>query len=184
MSHLERDFDDPAFRGFFGRFAEQLTVVRYDRPGVGLSDRERPEHSLEDELANLEALIEELGAKRVALFGGSWRRAPGDRVRGAAPGAHHPSGPVRRVRAGPKLAPTDVQQAMTGLVRAHWGLGSKALTDLFAPNHTTEERQRLAESQRASASPELAAATARAHLPHGCLGRGRPDPRADVGAPP
>jgi hypothetical protein len=47
---------------------------------------------------------------------------------------------------------------MIGLVRAHWGLGSKALTDLFAPQHTSEDRQRLAESQRASASPEMAAA--------------------------
>src|SRR4029079_2382665 len=71
VSHLEHDFDDPAFRGLFCRLAEHMTVVRYDRPGVGLSDRERPQHSLEDEVANLEALIEALGTERIALLGGS-----------------------------------------------------------------------------------------------------------------
>jgi hypothetical protein len=47
---------------------------------------------------------------------------------------------------------------MVGLVRAHWGLGSKTLTDLFAPDLSTEERQRCAALQRDSASPETAAA--------------------------
>jgi pimeloyl-ACP methyl ester carboxylesterase len=159
VSHLERDFDDPGFRGLFGRFAEHLTVVRYDRPGVGLSDRERPELSLEDELAHLEALVQELGAERVALFGGSCGGPPA-----IAYAARHPERTSHLIlyggyACGPKLAPADLQQAMTSLVRAHWGLGSKALTDLFAPNHTTEERQRVAASQRASASPEMAAAT-------------------------
>jgi pimeloyl-ACP methyl ester carboxylesterase len=159
VSHLERDFDDSAFRALFGRFAEHMTVVRYDRPGVGLSDRETPEHSLEDELANLEALIEELGTERVALFGGSCGGPPA-----IAYAARHPQRVSHLIlygayTTGAKLAPADLQQAMIALVRTHWGLGSKALTDLFAPQHTTEERHRLAESQRAAASPEMAAAT-------------------------
>ena len=41
VSHVERDFADPAFRRFFTRLAERFTVVRYDRLGTGLSDRER-----------------------------------------------------------------------------------------------------------------------------------------------
>jgi pimeloyl-ACP methyl ester carboxylesterase len=158
VSHLEHDFDAPEFCGLFGRFAEHMTVVRYDRPGVGLSDRERPEHSLADELANLEALIEELGRERVALFGGSCGGPPA-----IAYAARHPERTSHLVlygayASGPKLAPVEVQQAMTGLVRAHWGLGSKALTDLFAPQSSAEARQQLAESQRRSASPEMAAA--------------------------
>jgi pimeloyl-ACP methyl ester carboxylesterase len=159
VSHLEHDFDDPAFRGLFGRFAEHMTVVRYDRPGVGLSDRASPELSLPDELANLEALIAELGTERVALFGGSCGGPPA-----IAYAARHPQRVSHLIlygayTIGAKLAPVDLQQAMIGLVRTHWGLGSKALTDMFAPQHTTEERRRLAESQRAAASPEMAAAT-------------------------
>lgn len=158
VSHLEHDFEDSGFSGLFGRFAEHFTVVRYDRPGVGLSDRERTEHSLEDELENLEALVRELGAERLALFGGSCGGPPA-----IAYAARHPERVTHLVlygayACGPKLAPAEVQQAIASLVRAHWGLGSKALTDLFAPSHKTEERQRFAESQRASASPEMAGA--------------------------
>jgi pimeloyl-ACP methyl ester carboxylesterase len=159
VSHLEHDFEDAGFRGLFGRFAEHMTVVRYDRPGVGLSDRDRPEHSLADEVANLEALIAALGTERVALFGGSCGGPPA-----IAYAARHPQRTSHLLlygayASGPKLAPLPLQQAMVGLVRAHWGLGSKALTDMFAPQHTTEERERLAAAQRASASPEVAAAT-------------------------
>jgi pimeloyl-ACP methyl ester carboxylesterase len=158
VSHLEHDFDDVGFSSMFGRFAEHFTVVRYDRPGVGLSDRQRTEHSLEDELENLEALVRELGTERFALFGGSCGGPPA-----IAYAARHPERITHLVlygayACGPKLAPADLQQAIANLVRSHWGLGSKALTDLFAPSHKTEERQRFAESQRASASPDMAAA--------------------------
>jgi pimeloyl-ACP methyl ester carboxylesterase len=158
VSHLERDFDDAGFRGLFTRFAARMTVVRYDRPGVGLSDRGDHPYSLEDELANLEALIDELGAERVALLGGSCGGPPA-----IAYAARHPHRTSHVVlygayACGPRLAADELKQAMIGLVRAHWGLGSKALTDLFAPSHSSEERHRLAETQRHSASPETAAA--------------------------
>jgi pimeloyl-ACP methyl ester carboxylesterase len=158
VSHLERDFDEPAVRDFFSSFATHMTVVRYDRPGVGSSDRARPQLSLDDEVANLETLVDELGAEQVSLLGGSCGGPPA-----IAYAAHHPERMRQLVlygayACGPQLAPQDLQLAMIGLVRAHWGLGSKALSDLFAPRLTTEERQRLAESQRESASPEMAAA--------------------------
>ncbi|MFT3927745.1 MAG: alpha/beta fold hydrolase [Myxococcales bacterium] len=159
VSHLEHDFNDPGFRALFNRLTEHFAVVRYDRPGVGLSDRESAAHSLEDEVTNLDKLIGELGSERVILFGGSCGGPPA-----IAYAARHPERVSQLVlygayACGPKLAPADLQQAMVHLVRAHWGLGSKALTDMFAPGYTTEERKRLAESQRASASSEIAAAT-------------------------
>ena len=58
---------------------------------------------------------------------------------------------------GARIARDDMKEALTALVRASWGLGSKALLDLFAPNHTSEERQRFAALQRESASAEMAA---------------------------
>jgi hypothetical protein len=103
-------------------------------------------------------LIGELGAGEVALLGGSCGGPPAITY-----AARHPERVRRLVLygayvCGPRLAPLELQQAMVALVRAHWGLGSKALTDLFAPGHTTEERQRLATQQREAAAPETAAA--------------------------
>ncbi|HEY6882319.1 MAG TPA: alpha/beta fold hydrolase, partial [Polyangiales bacterium] len=125
VSHIEHDLADPACRDFFARFAGHFSVVRYDRPGVGLSDRDTPAHSLEEEVANLEALVDELGADRVALFGGSCGGPPA-----IAYAARHPERVTHLLlygayARGSALASIEVQKAMSGLVRAHWGLGSK-----------------------------------------------------------
>ena len=37
VSHLEHDWRDERFRRFFAALGEGRTLVRYDRPGVGLS---------------------------------------------------------------------------------------------------------------------------------------------------
>jgi len=158
VSHLERDFEYAGFRKLFTRLASQLTVVRYDRPGVGLSDRECQAHSLEDELANLEALVDELGVERVALLGGSCGAPPA-----IAYAVRHPERTSHLLlygayASGPKLATDEVKDAVIGLVRAHWGLGSKALADMFVPQLTSEERNLFAATQRDSASPDMAAA--------------------------
>jgi pimeloyl-ACP methyl ester carboxylesterase len=68
VSHVERDLANPAFARFFARLATRFTVVRYDRPGVGLSDRERASFTLEDEVATLEAVLDDLAVPRVSLL--------------------------------------------------------------------------------------------------------------------
>ena len=40
VSHVELDWGDEAFRGLWETLGRGHTVVRYDRLGVGLSDRE------------------------------------------------------------------------------------------------------------------------------------------------
>ena len=157
VSHVERDLDDPGFRGLFSRLAESRTVVRYDRPGVGLSDRNHGELSLEDELATLEIVADECGDDCLALFGGSCGGPPA-----IAYAAKHPDRTSHLVLfgsycTGARIARDDMKEALTALVRASWGAGSKALLDFFAPNHTSEERQRFATLQRESASAETAA---------------------------
>ncbi len=41
-SHVEQDWGWDDFRAFVQRLARDHTVVRYDRLGTGLSDRDRP----------------------------------------------------------------------------------------------------------------------------------------------
>src|SRR5690349_3198015 len=71
-SHLQLDWADPPFRRFVERLAQSSTVVRYDRPGTGLSDRVGPPpDGLEEELAALAAVVAATGDAPVHLMGAS-----------------------------------------------------------------------------------------------------------------
>jgi DNA-binding CsgD family transcriptional regulator len=58
---------------------------------------------------------------------------------------------------GRDLAPAEVRDSVVALVRAHWGLGLKALTGAFITDPTAEEVEAFTRVQRASASAAVAA---------------------------
>jgi pimeloyl-ACP methyl ester carboxylesterase len=158
VSHVERDLAEPSFRDFFTRLAERTTVVRYDRPGVGLSDRERPAAGeLSDDLGDLESLVDELDAEKVALLGIS---SGGPLA--VAYAARHPRRTSHLVlygayECGARLATDEVKAAMIALVRASWGLGSQTLADVFAAEMSSEQRRAFVAIQREAASADMAA---------------------------
>src|SRR4051812_15416232 len=86
ISHLEEDWSDPDARSFFEELASTHRVVRYDRLGVGLSDR--GSHDVPD-VKQLEAVLDACGGEPAALFGcscaglamASFARASPERVR-------------------------------------------------------------------------------------------------------
>ena len=157
VSHVERDFREPRFHAFFSALATRFTVVRYDRAGVGLSDRERTRYDLDGEVADLEAVLDGLDLGRVSLLAISC----GVPV-AVAFAARRPER-IERLTAfggylcGPRLGTPDVQRALAALVRASWGLGSRALCDLFLPGATSDEAARFASSQREAASAATSA---------------------------
>src|SRR3954469_20981756 len=73
VSHLELDWQNPHVRRFWEGVADGYTLIRYDRLGVGMSDREMREAdlTLEGEVAMLRALLDDRGLDRVSLIGGS-----------------------------------------------------------------------------------------------------------------
>ena len=73
VSHLELDWQSVGFRRFWEGVAAGYTLIRYDRLGVGLSDRTLHDSdlSLDGEVATLRALLDELELERVSLIGGS-----------------------------------------------------------------------------------------------------------------
>lgn len=162
-SHLELDWADAAFRRFTARLAEHRTVIRYDRPGTGLSDRAvEPATTLAAEVDTLTALLEQLDLGPVSLLGAS----SGGLV-AAAYAADHPQSVERLVLYGAYAAGRDIAapaalEGMLSVVQQHWGLGSRVLTDVFLPNASAEERASFAELQRRSASREVAHASLRA----------------------
>jgi pimeloyl-ACP methyl ester carboxylesterase/DNA-binding CsgD family transcriptional regulator len=159
ISHLVEDWKDAGFRDFVEALACRYRVVRYDRLGTGLSDRERPAGTLtlDYEVALLERLVEELSPSSLSLFGISCGAAAS-----AVYAVRHP-GLVSRVVMygaypnGRAFGSADALGALAELVRSSWGLGSRMIVDIFTPSASAERRRAMAAYQRAAATPETAA---------------------------
>ena len=158
MSHLELDWGNPRFRDFITALARHRTVVRYDPPGTGLSDRDGPPPmSLDDAVEVLAGVVRAVGAESVVVFAGS---AGGPIA--ARYAAEHPRQVERLILYGSYLngaaiADPAARELLTNLIRRHWGLGSRVLADVFMPSATAAERDGFAAFQRDSAPAELAA---------------------------
>lgn len=157
VSHLESDWKRPGFRDLFGGLASHLTVVRYDRPGSGLSDRERERVDLAGEVATLSALVDHLQLERFALFAVSCAGPPA-----LAYAAENPARVSHLIffgsfLRGADVGPRAIKDAIQSLVVAHWGIGSKTIANLFAPNLAAEQVKQMSRDQRDAASPHMAA---------------------------
>jgi pimeloyl-ACP methyl ester carboxylesterase len=157
VSHVERDWANERFQAFFEPLARHHTVVRYDRPGVGLSVRERSEFTLENEVETLASLIEHLGFDRVSFLGFSCGGPPAVTYAARNPARVDRLVLVGSYSFGGALATTKVINALVNLVEAHWGLGAQTIADLFAPDLEKKQTRQIAKSQREWASAELAA---------------------------
>ena len=160
ISHLAEDWDGASFRQFVEALAARYRVVRYDRLGTGLSERDRPQETLtlEYEVALLEAVLDQLKIERATYLGLScggsvatvYAVRHADRVDKVVLFGAYPYGR--------ELGRPDARTALTGLVRSAWGLGSRTLADVFGPSLAAADRDAFASYQRASAAPETAAA--------------------------
>jgi pimeloyl-ACP methyl ester carboxylesterase/DNA-binding CsgD family transcriptional regulator len=158
MSHLEMNWRDPVFRAFVEAIGRHRTVVRYDAPGTGLSDRSQPpSSSLDSQVAVLAGVVDAVGAESVDLFAAS--------SGGPITTAYAVADP-RRVRrliaygtyaSGSEIADTGARETVAGILRRHWDVGSRVLADIFMPDASQVQRQAFVEFQRESASAELAA---------------------------
>ena len=156
VTHLRQQLELFSFGPFVTALAERFTVIRYDKPGCGLSDRDGIDLSFDAQVAAALAVADAAGAGRFSLFGAS----QGGQV-AAAVAARYPERVDALVAfgmcaAGEDLAPPEVRDSIVALMRAHWGLGSKVLTGIFIPDPDAAEIEALARLSRASASAAVA----------------------------
>jgi pimeloyl-ACP methyl ester carboxylesterase len=71
ITHLHAQLELLSFGDFIGRLAERFTVIRYDKPGCGLSNRDAIDLSFEGQVAAALAVADAVGAERFRLFGAS-----------------------------------------------------------------------------------------------------------------
>ena len=156
VTHIRRQLDLPSYRAFMETLAARFTVIRYDKPGCGLSDRDRIDLSFDGQVAAALAVADAVGASRFSLFGASQGGQLAAAIAGRYPERAEALVLYGTCANGGDLAPAGVRDSLVALVRAHWGLGSKMLTGIFFPDPTAEEAEIFTRMQRESASAEVA----------------------------
>jgi pimeloyl-ACP methyl ester carboxylesterase/class 3 adenylate cyclase len=157
FAHLERDWEFGELRRYYEDLAAHHTLIRYDRHGTGLSDRERKSFTLADELADLELVADHLGLTTLDLVGD----ASGGPI-AIAYAAQHPDR-VRRLilygtfAYGPELGSLGVRDALVGMIRANYRLGSRTFAEIVLPGADARLVDIAAGIMRDSADVETAA---------------------------
>ncbi len=160
-SHLELDWHDDGLRCFVETLGQRHTVVRYDRPGVGMSDRGARPYDLDAEVDYLTAVIDSVTDGRrdrpVDLVGISCGGPASIRVAAQRPEQ------IRRLvlfasyACGSEITDVPTRDALTALVRANWGMGSQTLTSIFLPDADRATARGFDRAQRDTASADVAA---------------------------
>lgn len=159
VSHVEKDWDHGSYREFLEALGAHFRIVRYDRLGVGLSDRETTSKTIESEVQLLAEIIDlTVGGGRTSLFAFSC---------GSPVALAYAADNADRLDKiciyggyldGADIGTPEMQSAMIALVRAHWGAGARALADVFLPDQSKTEIDAATRQQRDSATAETAAA--------------------------
>lgn len=161
LSHLELDWLNRDMRRFWEALGERFSVVRYDKRGTGLSDRDVDDFSFEAQLGDLAAVVEAQHTAPFALFGYS----QGGPLCVAYAAAHADS--VSHLvlygtyANGRYAAISDLARALNRLIEVDWGgLGSLSMADIYMPGASAEQRQAFARYQQRCAETKAALAQA------------------------
>jgi len=154
LSHI---LEEPFAHKFWSQLAQEVEIISYDKHGCGQSDRNRRDFSPDSELLDLEAIISLLRLEKFYLLGSSMAGPTALAYTYRNPGKVSKLILYGSYASGQTLAKDEVKSALISLVRASWGLGSKALADIFIPEANTEEIQSFVRFQREGSDAEVAA---------------------------
>ena len=70
-SHLEVEWELPAFRSFCERLGEFSRLILFDKRGMGMSDRVPGATTLETRMDDIRAVLDAVGSERAAIMGES-----------------------------------------------------------------------------------------------------------------
>jgi pimeloyl-ACP methyl ester carboxylesterase/DNA-binding CsgD family transcriptional regulator len=165
MTHLDYDRESPVWRHWVRELSRGHTLIRYDRRGCGLSDRQFDGvPTLDTHVGDLCAVVDAAGLERFALLG----------LSGGGPiaieyAARHPErvselvlyGTHARGRYDQITHEPDQEELMVDLIRVGWGGTLPAFRQLFSstfiPSAGEEQKRWYDDMQEASSSGEVAA---------------------------
>jgi len=159
VSHLDLDLQlVNLLPSFYDQLSTHRTVIQFDGRGTGLSDRDVPDVSAAARARDIEAVVDHLRLESVSLLIWSLNSPAG-----IIYAATHPERVSRLVcyaAFARYVAPgrEALGRAFVDLIRAEWGLGSRAIVDFIAPGADKATTDAISAYQKEAASPETAAA--------------------------
>lgn len=156
LSHLRELWTHPASASARRKLAGGRRFVWYDRLGCGLSDRSGMELSLDNDIEQLRAVLDDAGIERADLIGYSLGGPPA-----AAFARRYPERVGRLVfcsafARGSIIGSEEQMTALKQVVRAHWGLGSRTLASMLVPNGSSQDITWFSRFQRLAARADMA----------------------------
>ncbi|HEY2772034.1 MAG TPA: alpha/beta fold hydrolase [Solirubrobacteraceae bacterium] len=154
-SHLELMWEEPRTAKCFERLGSFARVIMFDRRGTGLSDPVSQPPTLEQQMDDLIAVLDDIGVERAAIWGAS------DLGLSAMFAATYPERVISLVlssvspRGASTLSPELHEQFLDAIER-HWGEGT--LVNIYAPSqaHNKQFVEWWARMQRSAVSPGMA----------------------------
>ena len=158
LCHVRESWSHPAAASARARLARHHRFLWYDRLGCGLSDHHGFELSVDNDVAQLEAVLDAAGIERASLIGYSFGAGPA-----AVFAARYPERVERLVlysafARGSAVTTPERFEALKHLVRMHWGLGSRALAAMIVPTGSSRDIQWFTCFQQVAASAAMAEA--------------------------
>jgi class 3 adenylate cyclase len=144
VSHVQMEWQIPMGRQWLEALAQKRMLVRYDRRGSGLSEREVTDYSLDAHVLDLEAVVDRLGLESFALFAPAFLG-----LVAVAYATHHPERVSRLIlwcslSRGSDNWRSSRAQAFRAIRVTDWELYTESLVDLGMGLRLGEEERRAA----------------------------------------
>jgi len=162
FSNLRMEWQNTFLSGIFEQLARRLTVIHYDGRGTGHSQRDVTDLSLDAMVADLDAVIDQVGAAEVSLLG-QYNSCP----HAIAYAARHPER-VRRMALfggsgrGWSAMSAKQTQALLSLIEQDWDLFADTAAHQWLGWSAGETGRATADAIREAVTPQTARATLQA----------------------
>jgi pimeloyl-ACP methyl ester carboxylesterase/DNA-binding CsgD family transcriptional regulator len=169
VSHLEMEMENVLARRFYDDLASFTRLIRFDKRGTGMSDRESPSVGLEERIDDIRAVMDASDSKTASLFGFSEGGAMA-----AAFAARYPERVERlvlfashggRVTGGEDFpCGYEAESAiawMRDVIRTRWGQGASLehlAPSMWSHRQAKQAREWMARFERMAATPGAALA--------------------------
>ncbi len=155
ITHIELEWQFPEMRHWYERLAHRRMLIRFDTRGMGLSQRDVSDLSLDRLVLDAEAVVDRLGLERFALFG--YQHSGPVAV---AYAARHPERVSHLILWAAYAKPSEWTdspqvQAVRALMEKDWPTYTETLAHVVMGWSEGEPARRFAEMIREGATPEL-----------------------------